>query len=216
MTNNEKFNKAYISGEIADESKFSHESYGEKFYESKVRIARLSGTFDTIPVVISERIMPKDWVQGKTIHALGQFRSHNKVISGKSRLQLYVFIRELLNEPMSGNPNMIVLAGFVCRKPAHRITPLNHREIADVLIAVNRDYNKSDYIPTIAWGRSARFADGLSVGDRVQIAGRIQSREYEKVLPSGGKEIRTAYEVSISQIAATEEETELKLWEEEK
>lgn len=212
MAENKQNNKTYISGEIASESVFSHESYGEKFYECKVRIARLSGTHDTLPVVISEHIMPKDWAEGKTVHALGQFRSYNKIIDGKSRLQLYVFILELLDEPKGDKTNIVALAGYICKKPTYRTTPFN-REIADVLIAVNRAYNKSDYIPAIAWERNARFVSGLSTGDRVQILGRIQSREYEKTLANGNKESRTAYEVSISQIMATDDENELKLWE---
>ena len=215
MAENKQNNKTYISGEIASESVFSHESYGEKFYECKVRIARLSGTHDTLPVVISERIMPKDWAEGKTIHALGQFRSYNKIIDGKSRLQLYVFILELLDAPKGDKTNIVALAGYICKKPTYRTTPFN-REIADVLIAVNRAYNKSDYIPAIAWGRNARFVSSLSTGDRVQILGRIQSREYEKTLADGNKESRTAYEVSISQIMATDDENGLKLWEDAK
>lgn len=131
---------------------------------------------------------------------------------GKSRLQLYVFILDLLDEPKGDKANIVALAGYICKKPTYRTTPFN-REIADVLIAVNRAYNKSDYIPAIAWGRNARFVDSLSTGDRVQILGRIQSREYEKTLANGNKETRTAYEVSISQIIATDDENELKLWE---
>lgn len=214
MTENEKNNKTYISGEIVSESAFSHESYGEKFYECKVRIARLSEVCDTLPVVISERLMTKDWTIGKRIHALGQFRSHNAIVDGKSRLMLYVFIRELLDEPRGNNTNLIGLAGYVCKQPMYRITPFN-REIADVLIAVNRAYGKTDYIPCIAWGHNARFVNNLLVGERVQIKGRTQSREYEKKLPDGNTETRTAYEVSISSIAKADESTTAKLWEDE-
>lgn len=209
MTQNyERNNQVYISGELLSESKFSHESYGEKFYESKMRIERLSGAADTLPVVISERIMPKDWAAGKTVHVLGQFRSHNEIVDGKSRLMLYVFVRELLDAPADRNPNTIILSGYVCKKPIYRTTPFN-REIADMLIAVNRAYNKSDYIPLIAWGRNARFAGNLEVGERVVLAGRIQSREYQKVQPNGFTVTMTAYEVSISKICSMNSEDAL-------
>lgn len=214
MTDNEKNNKAYIGGEIVSESVFSHEAHGEKFYECKIRIARLSGACDTLPAVISERAMPSDWAVGKTVHALGQFRSHNEITDGKSRLRLYVFIRELMDEPKGTNPNVVALAGYICKKPLYRTTPFN-REITDLCIAVNRSNGKSDYIPAIAWGRNAKFASMLSVGDRVRIKGRIQSREYQKTLPDGKTETRTAYEVSISQIETTDEDAELRLWEDE-
>lgn len=145
---------------------------------------------------------------GKAIHALGQFRSYNKIEGGKSRLFLTVFIRELLDEPVASNPNAIILSGYVCKEPTYRITTFN-REIADMLIAVNRAYNKSDYIPTIAWGRNARFAGNLEVGERVVLAGRIQSREYQKRQPDGVTVTKTAYEVSISKICSTNSEDDL-------
>lgn len=152
----EKYNKTYISGEVASEPEFSHETYGEKFYEFKVKVPRLSGTNDILPVTISERILPKDMAIGAPIHALGQFRSYNKIVDDRSRLMLTVFIRELLQEPAGANLNVITLAGYICKKPAYRITPFN-REIADLLIAVNRSYNKSDYIPAIAWGKKRQI-----------------------------------------------------------
>ena len=207
----EKYNKTYISGQVASEPEFSHETYGEKFYEFKVKVPRLSGTNDILPVTISERILPKDMAIGTPIHALGQFRSYNKIVDDRSRLMLTVFIRELLQEPAGPNPNVITLAGYICKKPAYRITPFN-REIADLLIAVNRSYNKSDYIPAIAWGRNAKFAESLQIGDRIIIAGRIQSRDYQKRQPDGNSKTMTAYEVSISKIMASDDDSELDLW----
>lgn len=207
----EKYNKTYISGEVASEPEFSHETYGEKFYEFKVKVPRLSGTNDILPITISERIMPKDLTIGAPIHALGQFRSYNKIVGNRSRLMLTVFIKELLEEPVSANTNLIMLAGYVCKKPAYRITPFN-REIADLLVAVNRSYNKSDYIPAIAWGRNAKFAEGLEIGERVILAGRIQSRDYQKKQTDGSSKTMTAYEVSISRIMASNDDGELDLW----
>ena len=200
----EKNNKVFISGEIVSNAEFSHEVYGEGFYEMKVLVRRLSGQGDLLPVTISERLInDKDLKIGKQINALGQFRSYNKLVDGKSKLMLTVFVRELLDTAIIKNPNSIVLAGYICKEPVYRTTPFN-REIADVLIAVNRSYNKSDYIPCIAWGRNARFAKNLEVGEKICISGRIQSREYQKRLDDDQIKIMTAYEVSISKLSAYE------------
>ena len=205
--NTEKNNKVYIYGEIMSEAVFSHEVYGEGFYEFPVKVMRLSGQADILPVTVSERIMTEDMKPGGFICALGQFRSYNKLEGGKSRLMLTVFIRELLEEQPGKNPNSIVLSGYICKPPVYRTTPFN-REIADLLIAVNRSYNKSDYIPAIAWGRNARFVRSLSVGDRVALSGRIQSREYQKKQPDDSFVSMTAYEVSISKLAAFDDDSE--------
>ena len=200
----EKNNKVFISGEILTEAEFSHEVYGEGFYEMNVLVKRLSGQGDILPVTISERLISdKDLKVGVTINALGQFRSYNKLVDGKSKLMLTVFVRELLDETPIKNPNSIVLTGYICKPPIYRTTPFN-REIADILIAVNRSYNKSDYIPCIAWGRNARFAKNLAVGERIAISGRIQSREYQKKVTDDDIKTMTAYEVSISKLAAYE------------
>ena len=200
--NSEKNNKVYFTGEIVSEATFSHEVYGEGFYELFVRVMRLSGQADILPVTISERIIQKnDLGVGSTICALGQFRSYNKLENGRSRLMLTVFVREIVENVPSRNPNSIVLSGYICKPPIYRTTPFN-REIADLLIAVNRAYNKSDYIPCIAWGRNARFVQNLKVGDRVALSGRIQSREYQKKLTEEDVVTMTAYEVSISKLAA--------------
>lgn len=200
----EKNNKVFISGEIVSNAEFSHEVYGEGFYEMNVLVKRLSGQGDVLPVTISERlIQDKDLKIGKTINAIGQFRSYNKLVDGKSKLMLTVFVRELPEISVVKNPNTIVLTGFICKPPVYRTTPFN-REIADILVAINRSYNKSDYIPCIAWGRNARFAKNLAVGEKIALAGRIQSREYQKRLDNDQIKIMTAYEVSISKLAAYE------------
>ena len=197
----EKNNKVYLQGEIVSEDTFSHEVYGEGFYEFYVRVMRLSGQADVLPVTISERLIQGGALcKGKTICALGQFRSYNKIENGKSRLMLTVFVRELLEELPGKNPNSILLSGYICKPPVYRTTPFN-REIADVLIAVNRAYNKSDYIPCITWGRNARFVKNLGVGERVAVSGRIQSREYQKKLSETDVRTMTAYEVSVSKLA---------------
>lgn len=201
----EKNNRVYVMGEIVSEAKFSHEVYGEGFYEFFVQVMRLSGQADILPVTVSERLIKSsDLKLGSTISALGQFRSYNKLENGKSRLMLTVFVRELVEINAGNNPNSIVLSGYICKPPVYRTTPFN-REIADVLLAVNRAYNKSDYIPCIAWGRNARFVQNLKVGDRVALSGRIQSREYQKRLSETDVVTMTAYEVSVSKLAAFED-----------
>jgi hypothetical protein len=198
----EKNNKVYIMGEIVSDAAFSHEVYGEGFYEFFVRVMRLSGQADILPITVSERlIQDADFAKGASICALGQFRSYNKLENGKSRLMLTVFVRELLDSLPAKNPNSILLSGYICKPPVYRTTPFN-REIADILVAVNRAYNKSDYIPCIAWGRNARFVKNLSVGDKVAISGRIQSRDYQKRLSDSLVKTMTAYEVSVSKLAA--------------
>lgn len=205
--NNEKNNRVYISGDIVSKAVFTHEVYGEGFYEFYLRVPRLSGQADIIPVTISERIMTDNMKEGDHICALGQFRSYNKLEGGKSRLMLTVFIRELLQTAPCKNPNSIILSGYVCKPPIYRTTPFN-REIADLLIAVNRSYNKSDYIPAIAWGRNARFVRNLQVGAMVALSGRIQSREYQKKQADDSVVSMTAYEVSICKLAAYDDETQ--------
>ncbi|MBQ6728290.1 MAG: single-stranded DNA-binding protein [Clostridia bacterium] len=200
----EKNNKVFISGEIVSDAEFSHEVYGEGFYEMNVLVKRLSGQGDVLPMTVSERLIAdKQLKKGVIINALGQFRSYNKLMDGKSKLMLTVFVRELIDGVAVKNPNSIVLSGYICKPPVYRTTPFN-REIADILIAVNRSYNKSDYIPCIAWGRNARFAKNLAVGEKIAIAGRIQSREYQKRISDEEIKVMTAYEVSISKLAAYE------------
>ena len=211
--NTEKNNRVYIYGEIVSDAQFSHEVYGEGFYEFFVKVMRLSGQADVLPVTVSERIMTEDMKCGGHICALGQFRSYNKLEGGRSRLMLTVFVREIVDVAASKNPNSIVLSGYICKPPVYRTTPFN-REIADLLIAVNRSYNKSDYIPAIAWGRNARFVRNLAVGDKVALSGRIQSREYQKKQPDESFVSMTAYEVSISKLAAFDDDSEFDIDEE--
>ena len=203
MTNNyEKNNKVYVSGEIVTEAEFSHEIYGEGFYEMKLKVKRLSGQADILPVTVSERLIAEgDLKVGETLSAIGQFRSYNKIENGKSRLMLTVFVKEPVAPETYKNPNNVVLCGYICKPPVYRTTPFN-REIADILVAVNRAYNKSDYIPCIAWGRNARFVKNLGVGERIAVSGRIQSREYQKRYSDTDVRTMTAYEVSVSKLAA--------------
>ena len=198
--NTDKCNRAYVNGKIITDAKPTHTAYGEQFYEFTIEIPRLSGQSDRLPVTISERLMGDRIKPGAEFCAIGQFRSYNKLDGedGKSRLMLAVFVTEVLEAPISRIPNQILLSGYICKPTIYRTTPLN-REIADALLAVNRAYNKSDYIPTIAWGRNARFMQELKVGDRITLVGRIQSREYVKQRPDGPKAM-TAYEVSISRV----------------
>jgi hypothetical protein len=195
-------NRVYLRGEVVTEKRFSHEVYGEGFYEMDVMVKRLSGQVDILPITISERLIEEQSLEvGSTISFIGQFRSYNKLCDGKSKLMLTVFVREFVSEDFSKNPNNIVLSGYVCKQPIYRTTPFN-REISDVLIAVNRAYNKSDYIPCIAWGRNARFIKNIEVGERIALCGRIQSREYQKRFSDEDVRTLTAFEVSISKLAA--------------
>lgn len=192
-------NKVRLTGKIASDPQFSHEIMGEGFYDLTLAVKRLSGQEDMIPITISERLMEGESLEiGNLIGVIGQLRSYNKYVENKSKLVLRVFVREL-SEPDEDEPNTIEIDGFVCKQPVYRTTPFK-REIADMLIAVNRAYNKSDYIPAIAWGRNARYAGSFDVGERVRIVGRIQSRIYQKQLDDGVIEERTAYEVSVSKL----------------
>ena len=201
--NTDKSNRVYISGKIIADAKPTHMAYGEQFFEFTIEIPRLSGQNDRLPVTISERLMGDRIKPGADFCAIGQFRSYNKPDgeSGKLKLMLAVFVTEVLEAPISYIPNQILLSGYICKPIVYRTTPLN-REIADALLAVNRAYNKSDYIPSIAWGRNARFMQELKVGDRVTLIGRIQSREYVKQRADGAVTM-TAYEVSISRVMAS-------------
>ena len=199
-------NTVTLSGEVIDDPKFSHEMFNEGFYEFNLKVMRLSDSFDIIPVTVSEKLMYDNNVKkGKMLTANGQFRSFNKLEDGKSKLMLTMFVRDLKEFDKEANPNKIDIVGYICKEPIFRTTPFK-REICDVLLAVNRNYNKSDYLPCIAWGRNARFVKNLQVGDKVVVSGRIQSRDYQKRLESGDVENHTAYEVSLSQVALAEQQ----------
>ncbi len=201
-------NQVSIAGEVISDFTFSHDVFGEGFFCLEVVVSRLSNSYDMIPVMVSERLIDvKQDYKGKFVEVLGQFRSYNRHEESKNKLVLSVFAREVkMVDELSENakPNHIFLDGFVCKPPIYRKTPLG-REIADVLLAVNRPYGKSDYIPCICWGRNARFAEGFAVGGHVQVWGRIQSREYQKKVSDLDFEKRVAYEVSVSKLEYLEE-----------
>lgn len=215
-TNYLENNHLVLVGKVTSEKKFSHEIYGESFYIFDLEVARLSGNADIIPITISERlILEKELEIGDRVSIEGQFRSYNSYENEKNRLILTVFAKDIkylteeeenLAEKVS---NEVTLVGYICKKPIYRQTPFG-REISDILLAVNRAYNKSDYIPAIAWGRNARFCQNIEVGTKVKIAGRVQSRNYEKKFEDGTIQTRTAYEVSISSLEIVNEEEENK------
>ena len=196
-------NQVTMIGEIVSEFEFSHEVYGEGFYLVDISVSRLSDSEDKIPLMVSERLV--DVTQsyiGETISVSGQFRSYNRHEEKKNRLILSVFVRELefvdeIEDDIKSN--QIYLDGYICKEPIYRKTPLG-REIADLLVAVNRSYGKSDYIPCICWGRNARYASSFEVGSHVEVYGRIQSREYIKKIGEEQTEKRVAYEVSVNKI----------------
>ncbi|MCC8101584.1 MAG: single-stranded DNA-binding protein [Clostridiales bacterium] len=196
-------NQVSIMGKIISDFSFSHEVFGEGFYMVDISVQRLSDSSDVIPVMISERLIDvtKDY-RDSYIQIFGQFRSYNRHEEKRNRLVLSVFAREVSfaeDDSDKVKSNQIYLDGYICKTPVYRRTPLG-REIADMLLAVNRPYGKSDYIPCICWGRNARFASGFEVGGHVQVWGRIQSREYVKKLNEESAEKRTAYEVSVSKM----------------
>ena len=217
-TNYLENNYLTLVGRVTGEKKFSHEIYGERFFIFNLSIARLSGNADIIPITVSERLITDEMLQeGKKILVKGQFRSYNSYENERNKLILTVFAKDVIeveeNEEDSdivkkeSITNEVVLIGFICKKPIYRQTPFG-REIADILLAVNRAYNKSDYIPCIAWGRHARFSQNLEVGTKVKVVGRVQSREYEKKYEDGTSEVKVAYEVSIGSLEIVEENEE--------
>ncbi|MBS5793296.1 MAG: single-stranded DNA-binding protein [Lachnospirales bacterium] len=196
-----------LIGKIVSDYTFSHEMYGESFYTFKIETCRLSETSDILPITISERLIDKNLFKiGAIIEINGQIRSYNNIIDNKNHLVLTTFVRDInFNLDLNKNPNQVSLNGYVCKQPIYRKTPFG-REIADVLLAVNRSYNKSDYIPCIIWGRNAKFASGLEVGDNIKICGRMQSRNYQKKLDNGEILEKTAYEISVSKLEVIEKD----------
>ncbi len=197
-----------LVGKIVSEYTFSHEMYGEAFYTFKLETSRLSDAVDILPITISERLIDENLFKiGALIEINGQIRSYNNIIENKNHLVLTVFAKEItFNLDFNKNPNQVFLNGYVCKPPVYRKTPFG-REIADVLLAVNRSYNKSDYIPSIIWGRNAKFASNLSVGNNIKINGRIQSRNYQKKLENGDIIEKTAYEISVSKLEVIDNKT---------
>ncbi len=201
-------NVLQLCGVIDSTPEVDHEVFGEKFYRMELKVPRLSGTFDLLPVTVSERLMDGEVAPGVRIGVSGQLRSYNKVIGGSGRLLLTAFAQQLEAPNDEENPNLVQLTGAICKPPSFRTTPFG-REIADLMLAVNRSFGKSDYIPCIAWGRTARYAASLQVGDKLRIQGRFQSREYQKQLPDGNVISRIAYEVSISRLSCLKEDLPL-------
>ena len=201
-------NKVQVTGKIISGFTYSHEVFGEKFYTVDLASPRLSGTEDIIPLMVSERLMDvRQNCSGCTVEVTGKFQSYNRQEEAKRRLILFLFVKEIRDTELVGGDqsNQIFLEGYICKESVYRKTPLN-REIADLLLAVNRSYGRSDYIPCIAWGRNARYAAGFQVGTRIRIWGRIQSREYTKKLSETESEVRTAYEVSVSRLEVVDED----------
>lgn len=197
-----KTNNVEMIGTFVSDPEYSHEVYGEKFYHLFLEVKRLSGVADTIPLMISERLFDRDAeCIGTTVKIYGQFRSYNVREEDRNRLDLHVFVSEIqkIDRDTYEDMNEIRLDGFTCKEVRYRKTPLG-REIADMLIAVNRGYDKSDYIPCVCWGRNAAYTSEFALGTHIELVGRIQSREYIKKHEDGTEEQRTAYEVSVSQI----------------
>ncbi len=211
-TNYSENNHLKLIGKIASDKSYSHEIYGEKFYVFNLEVIRLSSTVDIIPITISERLLTDVSLDiGKKVAVEGQFRSYNNYENERNRLILTVFAKEIVEteeEEKEEITNEVLLTGYICKKPIYRQTPFG-REISDVLLAVNRAYNKSDYIPCIAWGRNARFCQNIEVGTEIKISGRVQSRTYEKKYEDGRVETRVAYEVSVASMEVEKNEDEV-------
>ncbi|MBP3707947.1 MAG: single-stranded DNA-binding protein [Clostridia bacterium] len=214
-TNYLENNHLVLVGKVTSEKRFSHEIYGEKFYIFDLEVPRLSGNADLIPITISERLLETEKLEiEKKIIVEGQFRSYNSYQNERNKLVLTVFAKDVKfaenqDEEIQASKdfvsNEVILNGYICKKPIYRQTPFG-REIADLLLAVNRAYNKSDYIPCIAWGRNARFCENIEVGTEVKVIGRVQSRTYEKKYEDGTSETKIAYEVSISSLEVVKQD----------
>ena len=209
-TNYADNNHLILMGKVTSDKRFSHEIYGECFYIFDLEVPRLSDTADIIPVTISERLIQDEKMSvGSKVLIRGQFRSYNSYENEKNKLILTVFAKDIeeqiqTEESKEPTSNEVILTGYICKKPIYRQTPFG-REIADLLLAVNRAYNKSDYIPAIAWGRTARFCQNLEVGTEVKVTGRVQSRSYEKKFEDGTAITKVAYEVSIGSLEVIDE-----------
>lgn len=207
MKNEKSTNSVFLQGRVGSAIEYSHDLYGERFYEFKLNVPRLSEHLDVIPITAAEGLIT-NLKENDYISVSGQFRSFNRPEGERSRLILSVFAREI-NEPIADvNPNTAELIGYICKPPIYRTTPFN-REICDVLLAVNRAYAKSDYIPCIAWGKNARLIKNAPVGQKLDVSGRIQSRQYTKRLENGETEVRTAYEFSIGSVEFMQKESEV-------
>lgn len=198
-------NQVRISGEMTSDFGFSHEVFGEGFYTAQITIRRESGQKDRILVMASERLVDvkRKWI-GQSAEVSGQIRSYDRHEGERNHLELLVFaskmkIRDMGGKKIRSDENNVFLAGYVCKMPFYRRTPMG-REITDLLLAVRMPYGKSVYVPCICWGRNARYAEGFEPGQPVQTRGRIQSRDYQKKISDKEYEARVAYEVSISSL----------------
>ena len=200
-------NYVFLQGQIGSPIEYSHDLYDERFYEFTLKVPRLSEQLDGLPITVSQSLV-EGLREGDKIALTGQFRSFNRPDGERSRLILSVFAREILPVKDDVNPNTAQLTGYICKPPVYRTTPFN-REICDVLLAVNRAYSKSDYIPCIAWGKNARLIKDADVGQKLEVTGRIQSRGYTKRLPDGSSQLRTAYEFSIGNVEFVAKESEV-------
>ena len=201
----ENNNHVLLKGKIKELPTYSHTVMGEGFFEMFVEVERLSEEVDILPVTISERLI-ENFKIGDEIGISGQFRSYNKLENGRSKLMLTIFVKELVNPKDMSEINQIYLIGYICKEPIYRTTPFG-REICDMLLAVNRAYNKSDYLPCISWGRNARFVRDLDIGEKLEVQGRIQSRRYQKHLEDGTVESKVAYEISLSSVVLAHEQS---------
>ena len=209
MENKQENNIVRLAGRITDKPTMTHEIEGEKFWEFPLEIKRLSGAIDTLPITVPEKVLELAGVsleKGKTIGLIGELRSYNKQIDGKSKLIISTFAKAIGEMDLSNvnDENYISLNGFICKQPIYRVTPFN-REICDAILAVNRKNFKSDYLPLISWGRNAKYLENLPVGTKINIEGRIQSRKYTKTI-DGVSEERTAYEVSVQKLVNLDKE----------
>ena len=197
-------NHAELTGVILSELEFSHEVSGERFFKTRIRSERLSESSDELPVTLSEKLLEnKQFQTGERVKIEGQFRSYNRHDNNKNKLILSVYAQDMEKIPQETEAvqpeNTVELNGYVCKQPVYRTTPLG-REITDVLLAVNRSYGRSDYIPCICWGSNARAAKEFAVGDKLKLSGRIQSRVYQKKESDGSVDNRVAYEVSVGKL----------------
>ena len=187
-------NQAVFCGYMTKKPEFSHENHGRRFFRFLLEIPRLSGTEDLLPVVAAEELLAGAEADGGALRVTGQIRTFNSRTGEGRKLIISIFADTI--EPCDGEPeNTVILAGAVCKAPILRRTPLG-RDICDIMLAVSRKYHRTDYIPCILWGKTAQETAGLTVGSRLELHGRLQSRNYLKVLTDRTEE-RTAYEVSV-------------------
>lgn len=195
-------NRIVAVGRFDGGLELSHEVMNEPFYTGSLVVKRLSGAADRLPVTIPGKLLTTDGViTDRPVMVQGQVRSYNKVVDGSGRLMVTLFAQSVAECSDNETLNKVAITGALCRPPVYRSTPFG-REICDMMLAVNRAFGKSDYIPCIAWGRNAQYASRFNVGDRIKLTGRLQSREYQKLQENGEYLTRMAYEVSAFTLEA--------------